>query len=151
VVIPIPPGIEGGARVVVTGVGHASREGSSGDLYVTVQVAEHRFFRRSGRDLTLTLPLAVHEAALGARVDVPTLDGPVKLRIPPGTESGRRFRIRGRGVPSAADPAVAGDLIVDVAIVLPPVRDERSRELLREFARLNDVDVRQELFGSDEP
>jgi molecular chaperone DnaJ len=93
----------------------------------------------------------VHEAALGARVDVPTLDGPVRLRIPPGTPSGRRFAIRGQGVPAAAGapPESAGDLIVDVQIVLPPVRDERSKALLREFGELNGQHVRDDLFEKE--
>ncbi len=149
VTLTLPPGIEPGTRVAVPGRGHASRSGQSGDLYVTVEVADHPFFHRDGADLHLTLPLAVHEAALGARVDVPTLDGRTRLRIPPGTASGQRFRLRGRGVPAATPGAEdeAGDLIVTVQIVLPPVRDERSRELLREFGRLNDEDVRQHLFG----
>jgi molecular chaperone DnaJ len=146
VTIAVPPGIEGGARVSVPGRGHAgARGGSSGDLYVTVEVGEHPYFRRVGRDLHLTVPLAVHEAALGARIDVPTLDGPVRLRIPPGTSSGRRLRVTGRGVPSV-NGTDAGDLIVETQIVLPAIRDERSRELLKEFGRLNDVDVRREMF-----
>ena len=150
VTLNLPPGIESGARVVVPGRGHAARGGAPGDLYVTIDVAGHPYFGRSGRDLLVTLPVAVHEAALGARVDVPTLDGPVKLRVPPGTPSGQRFRLRGRGVPSANGPAdEAGDLLVDIQIVLPPVRDERSRELLRDFGRLNDVDVRRHLFGRE--
>ena len=103
VTVVVPPGIEHGARVAVPGRGHAgARGGPAGDLYVTVEVAPHPFFRREGRDLHLTLPVAVHEAALGARVDVPTLDGPVRLRIPPGTPSGQRLRMRGQGVPAAA-------------------------------------------------
>jgi molecular chaperone DnaJ len=147
VMIDVPPGVESGARLVMPGCGHAVRGGAPGDLYVTVAVAAHPFFRRAGDDVVLTLPVAVHEAALGARVDVPTLDGPVKLRIPAGTASGQRFRLRGRGVPSrTGDPDHAGDLVVEIAIVLPPVRDERSRELLKEFGRLNDVDVRGHLF-----
>jgi molecular chaperone DnaJ len=147
VMVNVPPGIETGARVVVPGRGHAVRGGSPGDLYVTIAVASHPFLRRSGDDVVLTLPVAVHEAALGARVDVPTLDGPVKLRIPAGTSSGQRFRLRGRGAPSrTGDANDAGDLVIEIAIVLPPVRDERSRELLREFGRLNDVDVRSHLF-----
>lgn len=148
VTVGVPPGVESGARIAVPGRGHAgARGGAPGDLYVTIEVAPHPFFRREGRDVHVTLPVAVHEAVLGARVDVPTLNGPVRLRIPPGTPSGRRLRLRGRGVPSAfgAD-ADAGDLIVEVLIVLPAVRDERSRELLREFGRLNDVDVRRHLF-----
>lgn len=147
VTLHVPAGIDTGARLVVSGRGHGVRGAAPGDLYVTVEVAEHRYLRRAGRDLHLTLPVAVHEAALGARLDVPTLDGPVKLRIPPGTSSGQQFRLAGHGVPSATgDRAAAGDLIVEVQIVLPPVRDERSRELLREFGRLNDVNVRRHLF-----
>jgi molecular chaperone DnaJ len=147
VTIGVPPGIESGARLVVSGRGHAVKGAAPGDLYVTVEVGEHRIFRRAGRDLRLMLPLAVHEAALGARVDVPTLDGVVKLRIPPGTSSGQQFRLRGRGVPSTTGRAEdAGDLLIETQIVLPPVRDERSRELLREFGRLNDVDVRKDLL-----
>jgi molecular chaperone DnaJ len=143
----LPPGIERGARVAVPGRGHAgARGGPSGDLYVTVDVGEHPFFRRIGRDLYLTLPLAVHEAALGAKVDVPTLDGTVRLRVPPGTSSGRRLRLEGRGVPATNGDGAPGDLIVETQIVLPPIRDERSRELLKEFGRLNDEDVRRQMF-----
>lgn len=147
--VPVPPGVESGARIAIPGRGHVSAAGGPvGDLYVTVSVAEHPHFRRVGRDLHLTLPVAIHEAVLGARVDVPTLDGPVRLKVPAGTPSGRRLRLRGRGVPPGPGvDAEAGDLIVDVQIVLPPVQDERSRELLREFGRLNDVDVRAGLFG----
>jgi molecular chaperone DnaJ len=96
----------------------------------------------------VTLPIAVHEAALGARVDVPTLAGPARVRIPAGTASGTRLRVRGRGIgrgDATADDA--GDLIVDVQIVLPPDLDDASRELLREFGRLNGADVRRHLFS----
>jgi molecular chaperone DnaJ len=142
----VPPGIEPGARLAVPGRGHAgARGGPAGDLYVTVEVAPHPFFRRDGRDLHLTLPLAVHEAALGAKVVVPTLDGPVPLRVPPGTRAGQRLRVRGRGVPAAHEEA-AGDLIVEVSLVLPAVKDERSKALLREFGELNPEDVRAHLF-----
>jgi len=148
VTVTVPPGIESGARIAIPGRGHASsRGGRPGDLYVTVAVADHPFFRRVGRDLHLTLPVAIHEAVLGARVEVPTLDGPVRLRIPPGTPSGQRLRLRGRGVPPVPGvEAEAGDLIVEMQVVLPAIRDERSRELLREFGRLNDTDVRAGLF-----
>ena len=147
VTVAVPPGIDSGARVAVPGRGHAgARGGPSGDLYVTIEVGAHPYFRRVGRDLHLTLPIAVHEAALGARIDVPALDGPVRVRIPSGTSSGRRLRVPGRGVPSANGAGEPGDLIVEIQIVLPAIRDERSRELLREFGRLNDVDVRREMF-----
>jgi molecular chaperone DnaJ len=146
--VRLPPGIETGARIAIPGRGDAgSRRGSAGDLYVTVDVAEHPFFRRVGRDLHLTLPLAVHEAALGARIDVPTLGDPVRLRVPPGTTSGQCLRVPGHGVaPFDGAPGEAGDLILDVQIALPPIEDERSRELLKEFGRLNNVDVRQHWF-----
>ena len=112
---------------------------------MTVSVAPHPYLRRAGRDLIMSLPVAVHEAALGAKVDVPTLNGPVRLRIPPGATSGQRLRLSGHGVPAATPGGDPGDLLVELQIVLPPVRDERSKELLREFARLNDVDVRAHL------
>jgi molecular chaperone DnaJ len=148
VTLVVPPGLESGARLAVPGRGHAgARGGPAGDLYVRVEVSPHQFFRRAGRDVHLTLPVAVHEAALGARVTVPTLDGPVQLRIPPGTPSGRWLRLKGRGVPHAGGAADGdGDLIAIVEIVLPRVRDERSRALLREFGALNHDDVRAHLF-----
>ena len=150
VTLGVPAGVEAGARLAVPGRGHAgARGGPAGDLYVTVDVADHPFFRRVGRDLYLALPVAVHEAALGAKVEIPTLDGePARLRVPPGTASGARLRARGRGVPSPdGDPGQAGDLIAEVQIVLPPVTDERSKALLREFGQINNIDVRRELFG----
>ena len=146
VTLVVPPGIEHGARLAVPGRGHAgARGGPAGDLYVTVEVAPHLHFSRDGRDLRVTLPLAVHEAALGAKVMVPTLDGPVPLRIPPGTRAGQRLRVRGRGIQAANEDA-AGDLIVEVSLVLPVVKDERSKALLREFGELNKEDVRAHLF-----
>ena len=152
VTIRVPAGIEHGMRIAIPGRGHAgARGGPAGDLYVTVVVQPHPHFTRSGRDLRLTLPLAVHEAALGAKIEVPTLDEPVRLRIPPGTPSGRQLRIRGCGVPApaGAPPETAGDLILDVQIVLPPVRDERSKALLREFGQLNGENVRGFLFEGE--
>ena len=149
VTVVVPPGIDSGARIAVPGRGDAgARGGPSGDLYVTVDVAAHPFLRRVGRDLHLTVPIAVHEAVLGARIDVPTLDGPVRVRIPSGTSSGRRLRVPGRGVPAPNGTGEPGDLVVETLIVLPAIRDERSRALMREFGRLNDVDVRREMFGT---
>jgi DnaJ-class molecular chaperone len=145
----VPAGIESGSRLSVPGRGHAgARGGPAGDFYVTVEVGSHPYFGRNGRDVTLTLPIAVHEAALGAKVDVPTLGEPMKLRIPPGTGSGRTFRLQGAGVPApaGAPPEMAGDLVVEVQIVLPQIKDERSKELLREFGRLNGEHVRDHLF-----
>ena len=152
VTVNVPAGVESGDRMAVPGRGHAGAcGGPAGDLYVTVDVIPHPFFRREGRDLRLTLPLAVHEAALGARVDVPTLGEPVRLKIPAGTPSGRTLRIRGQGVPSPAggQPEAAGDLLVEIEVVLPAVRDERSKQLLREFGELNSENVRAFLFQGE--
>lgn len=141
--VDVPAGVTDGARLRVAERGHAGRNGGrTGDLYVSVNVQAHPLFRREGDDLHLQLPIAVHEAVLGARVEVPTLDGPIKMRIPPGTQAGHRFRVSGRGV---RRPHGAGDLVVEVKLVLPPVVDERSRELIREFGRLNHADVRRDL------
>jgi DnaJ-class molecular chaperone len=90
----------------------------------------------------MTVPIGIHEAALGARIDVPAPDGTARLRVPPGTQSGQRFHIRGRGALSPRS-GERGDLIVEVRIVLPKVLDERSKELLREFGRINDGQVRR--------
>ncbi len=108
-----------------------------------MHVEPHPIFRREGDDLHMEVPVAIHEAALGAKVDVPTLEGTAKLRVPPGTQSGQRFRMRERGVASAHGRR--GDLIVEVRLVLPRLLDERSKELLREFGRINGEDVRKDL------
>jgi len=144
--VNIPPGLADGARIRVPGKGHVGHNGGgTGDLYLTVHVQPHPLFRREGDDVHLTVPIAVHEAALGAKIEVPTLDGPARLRIPPGTQSGQRFRLRERGVPSPRDGR-RGDVVVEVRLTLPKMLDERSKELLREFGRLNTADdIRREL------
>ena len=136
--VAVPAGIHDGTRLRVAERGHAGRHGArGGDLYVTVHVQPHDVFRRQGDDLCVTVPLGVHDAVLGTRVDVPALDGSVKLRIPPGTQAGQRFRLRDRGAPKAAGGH--GDLIVEVKIVLPEIVDERGKELMREFGKLYGV------------
>ncbi|MBI3490627.1 MAG: J domain-containing protein [Acidobacteria bacterium] len=143
--INVPAGLADTARIRVPGKGHVGRNGGeNGDLYITVHVEAHPLFRREGDDLHLTVPVAVHEAALGAKIDVPALDGSARLRVPPGTQSGQRFRVRERGMPSPRDGR-RGDLVVEVRLVLPKILDERSKELLREFGKINAEDVRQEL------
>ncbi len=142
--VDVPPGVTEGLRLRIPEKGHAGRNGGRiGDLYVTVHVEPHRLYRREGDDLHITIPLAVHEAVLGTRIEIPSLDGPVKLRVPPGTQAGQKFRFRGRGVPNVAGER--GDLIVEVTLVLPAVVDERSKELIREFGRLNNENVRRDL------
>jgi molecular chaperone DnaJ len=133
--VTIPAGVHEGARLRVPDRGHAGRRGArNGDLYVTVHVQPHAVFRRQGDDLCIELPIGVHDAVLGTRVEVPTLEGSVKLRIPPGTQAGQRFRLGERGAPKAAGGR--GDLLVEVRIVLPQVVDERGKELMREFGKL---------------
>jgi len=144
ITINVPPGLADLARIRVPGKGHAGRNGGdAGDLYITVQVRPHPLFARDGDDLFITVPIAIHEAALGAKIEVPSLDGPVRLRVPPGTQSGQRFRIRERGVPTR--DGRRGDLVIEVRLTLPKVLDERSKELLREFGKLNGDDVRKNL------
>ena len=133
--VRIPAGVATDDRVRVPAKGNAGvRGGEPGDLYITVQVAAHPIFRREGDDIHLAVPIAIHEAALGARIDIPIPDGDAKLRVPPGTQSGQRFRLRERGAPSTRDGR-RGDLVVEVKLVLPKLLDERSKELLREFGR----------------
>jgi len=149
--IPVPAGLESGTRIAVPGHGHAGAAGGpAGDLYVTVDVPPHPYFRRQGRDLHITVPIAVHEAALGAIIAIPGVDGPLDVRIPPGTGNGAPLRVRGAGIGSggvagslSTDP---GDLVVTLQVVLPAQLDDRSRELLREFGRLNAGDVRRGWF-----
>ena len=143
--VNVPAGLGDGARIRVPGKGHAGPRGAeAGDLHITVHVEPHSLFRREGDDLHIVVPVAVHEAALGAKIEVTSLEGRARLRVPPGTQSGQRFRLRERGVPSARD-ARRGDLVVEVRLVLPRILDERSKELLREFGRINNEDVRREL------
>ena len=138
-------GLGDGARMRVGGKGNAGRNGGEyGDLYITVHVQPHPLFRREGDDLHLVVPVAIHEAALGTRFEVPSLEGQARVRVPPGTQSGQRFRLRERGVASLRDGR-RGDLVVEVRVVLPALLDERSKELLREFGRINSEDVRKGL------
>ena len=142
--VRIPAGIADGERVRVPGKGNAGTGGGeAGDLYISVQVMRHQVYRREGDDLFMTLPLAIHEAALGARIDIPTPEGGARLRVPPGTQSGQRFRLRERGVP--ARDGRRGDLIIEVRLMLPKMLDERSKELLREFGKINGESVRESI------
>lgn len=149
--IDIPAGVADGAALRLSGLGHAGRAGGPpGDLHVTVAIAPDPFFRREGNDLHLDVPLGVHEAALGARIALRLLDGStVKLRVPPGTQSGQRFRLRDRGVPAPRDGR-RGDVVVEVRLMLPRVLDERAKDLLREFGRLQGDSVRDGRFPAGE-
>jgi molecular chaperone DnaJ len=141
ILVKVPAGVSDGTQLRVPERGHAGAFGGRpGDLYLDIRVRPHPVLRRDGDDLHMTVPVAVHEAALGARIEVPSFDGPVRLKVPAGTQGGQRFRVRGRGAPTMTGGR--GDLLVEVQLVLPPIGDERSKELMREFARLHPADVR---------
>lgn len=146
----VPAGVADGARITVDGLGHAGTHGGRpGDAIVEIAATPHPLYRRDGNDLHVELPVAIHEAALGARVALPTLDGaPLRVKVPPGTQSGRRFRLRERGLPSRSGGR--GDLVVEVRVMLPAVLDERAKELLREFGRVQTEPVRDARFPSSE-
>jgi molecular chaperone DnaJ len=140
--VRIPPGVDNGYRMRVPGKGAAGRNGGPpGDLYLIITVRPHPHFRREGNDILLTVPITVTEAALGTKIEVPTTSGRTLLRIPPGTQSGQKFRLRAKGAPSLRGEGV-GNQIVEVVVVVPRVADERSKEILRELARLNPEDPR---------
>ena len=136
IAVNIPAGLADGARLRVAGKGHAGRNGGeAGDVLVTIQVGAHPVFRREGDDLHMVIEVGIHEAALGAKIEVPAIDGPARVRVPPGTRSGQRFRLRERGVQTREGGR--GDLVIEVKLALPAILDERSKELLREFGRIN--------------
>ena len=110
--------------------------GPPGDLYIVTEVEPHPLFERKGDNIYIKVPITVTEAAMGAKIDVPTLDGATTIRIAPGTQSGQKLRLRGKGTPSLRGN-VRGDQFVEVQIVVPKTADERSKEILRELARLN--------------
>ena len=142
----IKAGTRDGQRIRLQGKGNAGTNGgAAGDLYVIVRTGTHPIFTRVGDDIHLNVPITIAEASLGSKVDVPTIDGRAQLRIPPGTQSGQKLRMRERGVESAS-AGVRGDEIVTVDVVIPQLNDERSREIMREFAKLNNQDPRVTLF-----
>ena len=146
--VRIKAGTRDGQRIRLAGKGNAgSHGGPAGDLYVIIKTGDHPVFHRDGDDIRLTVPVTATEAALGAKIEVPTIDGRTLLKIPPGTQSGQRLRLREKGVPSATKEGVRGDEIVEVKITVPMPRDEKTKELLRELARLNPEDPRAELWG----
>ena len=117
-----------------------------GDLYITTKVQDHPFFRREGDHIEIKVPVAVWEAALGAKIEVPTIDGRTLLKIPQGTKNGQRFRLREKGVLNSRTNQ-RGDQIVEVAIEAPDPRDEKTRELLKELSKLHPEDPRSRIWA----
>lgn len=147
--LEIPAGVSAGSRVRFTGKGDAGRYGGpSGDLFVITNVAPHPFFTRAGDNLQCTVPATFVEAALGGKIEVPTVDGSAIVRIPPGTQSGQILRLRGLGAPSLVQPGVRGDQLIQIQVLVPRIADERSKQILKEFAQLNAGDVRKDLWSA---
>ncbi len=136
--VRIPAGVDTGSRVRIPGKGEGGRLGAqAGDLHIITNVGSHKYFTRKGDNIYVTVPITVPEAALGAKIEVPTVEGKAQLRIAPGTQSGQRFRLRQRGAPSLRDPNARGDQFIDVQIALPKVISEETKELLRQYAKSN--------------
>jgi len=146
--VRIPPGAFTGSRVRVAGRGNAGIGGGPpGDLYIVTKVAPHPFFDRRGDDLYTVVPITVSEASLGAKVEVPTIDGRAQVRIPPATNSGKKLRLREKGAPSIRQTGKRGDQIVEVQIVVPKPEDERVRNLMKELDKLDPEDPRSDIFA----
>ncbi len=144
--VRIPPGAQQGSRLRVAGKGNAGTMGApSGDLYITVRVEPHPLFRRQGDDIEITVPVRIDEAGLGAKIEVPTIDGRALLKIPQGTHNGQKFRLREKGVANSRSQK-RGDQIVEVNLVAPVVQDERTKELLREYAQIHPEDPRASIW-----
>jgi len=143
VTVAIPPGVEDGTKLRVAGKGEAGRRGGGpGDLYLQIQVETDQRFERRGANLYLKLPISFMEAALGAKVEIPTPEGHTTIKIPPGTQSGSRLRIKGQGMPIPRSDQQRGDLFAEVQVVTPLIQDERSKELLRELGQIYDGAIR---------
>ncbi len=149
----IKPGTRDGQRIRLAGKGNAGTNGGpAGDLYLIIKGGAHPLFTRTGDDIYITVPVTMTEAALGAKIDVPTIDtqeggGRTQLKVPPGVQTGQKLRLREKGVPSASREGARGDQIVELKIVVPKLQDERSKEILREFAKLNPDDPREAIFS----
>ena len=140
--VKIPAGLTTGQQIRLKGQGWPTAGGKAGDALITVHVAPHPLFKPDGTDLRLELPITLYEAALGGKVRVPTLDGAVELAIPPGTNSGRTFRLKGKGLKSKS---AAGDLLATVRIMLPEGSDDEFKELMKKWRENEPYDPRKDL------
>ena len=149
--VRIPQGVPSGSRLRVPAKGNAGiMGGPSGDLYITIRVEDHLFFKRDGDNIEIKIPLTMSEAGLGAKIEVPTIDGRALLKIPQGTQNGQKFRLREKGIFNARKNS-RGDEIVEVFLQAPDVHDERTRELLRQLAQVQTEDVRTEIWNQVQP
>jgi molecular chaperone DnaJ len=145
--VNIPPGVEDGTRIRLAGEGEAAvRGGPAGDLYIFLSIASHPFFQRDGADLHCCVPISMVQAALGGEFEVPTIEGGMtRVKVPEGTQSGRRFRLKGKGMPILRSRRT-GDMYVQVIVETPQKLTKRQRELLREFEKVSFKDTQPE-FG----
>jgi molecular chaperone DnaJ len=143
--VRVPAGVREGGRLRIPGKGRSDGGGKKGDLYIKVHVKPHRFFRREGYDIHLEVPVTVTEAALGASITVPTIDGKATLKVPPGTQSGQKLRLRGKGVkhPKGKD---RGDQFVHVEVQVPKHLDEKTRKLLEQLKESEKDNPRKHLL-----
>ncbi|MGB8953632.1 MAG: molecular chaperone DnaJ [Candidatus Aminicenantales bacterium] len=144
--VRIPAGVDTSSRVRIPEKGNAGMNGGPpGDLYITIEVTPHSLFRREGSNLYVKVPITVSEATLGGKIEVPTLDGRTTIRIPPGTKSGQKFRLREQGVPHPGK-RVRGDEFIEVTIVPPPFHDQRVRELMKELEKIAGENPRDKMM-----
>lgn len=144
--VRIPAGVASGSRLRVAGKGNAGTGGApAGDLYITIRVEPHAFFERDGDDIHVRIPVTVSEAGLGAKIEVPTIDGRTLLKVPQGTQNGQKFRLREKGIQNQRNNT-RGDQIVEIVLQAPKVQDERTKELLRELAALQSGDPREAIW-----
>lgn len=142
ITIKIPAGISDGARVRVAGKGNEGYDGGPpGDLFIITSVGAHPYFKRKGKDIFIDVPVTLGEALLGAEIEVPTIEGHARIKIKPGTQGGRKLRLRGKGVPSKRGPN--GNQYCVIHITLPERLDKRSEEIIKEFESLNAYDPRK--------
>jgi molecular chaperone DnaJ len=146
--VNIPPGVEDGTRIRLAGEGEAGvRGGPTGDLYIFLSLATHAFFQRDGADLHCRAPISMVTAAMGGEFEVPSIDGSrARVKIPGGTQSGRRFRLSSKGMPVLRSKQ-AGDMYVQVVVETPQNLTKRQRELLAEFDKLSSKDTQPESAG----
>jgi len=159
--VKVPPGVDTGTRLKLTGEGEpGERGGPPGDLYVVVHVQEHPIFIREDTEVICEVPISFTQAALGAQIEVPTLDGKVKMKIPSGTQSGKVFRLKGKGIPNL-NGYQRGDQHVRITVEVPENLTRKQRDLLEQFAAISGEDAHpqsksffdkvREMFGAEEP
>jgi molecular chaperone DnaJ len=143
--VRIPKGVNNGSKVRIAGKGNSGfMGGAPGDLFISIEVEPHKFFKREGANIFIKIPITVPEATLGAKIDVPTIYGKTTIRIPPGTRSEQKFRLRNKGA-QVLGKKTKGDQFVEVTIVPPPFNDEKIRDLMKELQNIPYENPREKL------